>query len=276
MSFPGFTRAMKTATQALGIAIAAPMAAHAGTSCPAGIVTRGIDVSSLQGLIDWSAVAGAGFRFGIARATDGQLIDSRFAENWMGIGNAGLVRGAYDFFEPAQNATAQAATYLATVGAFGPGALRPILDVETTGGQSAAIITAGIAAWAASVLGATGQSPIIYTGAAFWNAIGNPQIAGADLWIAAWNVACPNIPTAWGTWVLWQNSSNGFLAGVPGVVDLDEFNGSSDQLLAYASVAVTPEPATLTLFAGGLIGIVGAGLRRRGKALRSARPSNRH
>ena len=58
----------------------------------------GIDVSHYQGKIDWAAVAHSGIQFAFLKATEGcGPADSRFRENWIAAGNAGILRGAYPF-----------------------------------------------------------------------------------------------------------------------------------------------------------------------------------
>lgn len=246
------------------LSLGAPRTSHAQVVCPAGATTRGVDVSQHQGSIDWSAVSASGIRFGIARAVDGQLTDAKFKQNWDGIRAAGLVRGAYDFFEPQLSAADQAATYLATVGSFGSGDLDPILDVEVAGGQSAFAVANGVATWVSVVRAATGRNPIVYTGAAFWNNfLGDPSSLGTDLWIASWGRGCPNIPGAWANWTIWQSSVSANVSGIAGAADLDQFNGSEAQLLAYAAVTDTPEPASLALLGTGLLAVFGLRWRRR-------------
>ena len=107
-----------------------PQTGRAGIIAPHGATTPGIDVYSSQGTINWSAVAAAGEAFAIARAADGTFVDPTFQQNWQGIASAGMIRGAYQFFEPGQNVDTQAALFLSTVGGFGPGDLPPVLDVE--------------------------------------------------------------------------------------------------------------------------------------------------
>ncbi|MBL8491907.1 MAG: hypothetical protein JNM82_14090 [Rhodocyclaceae bacterium] len=101
----------------------APAGAADAVVCPGcDDPTPGVDVSVFSGPVDRSAVAGAGYGFGIARATWGaSLVDTRFAANWSGMRTAGLVRGAYAYFVPWQDPVAQARAYLAAVGPFGAG-----------------------------------------------------------------------------------------------------------------------------------------------------------
>jgi lysozyme len=128
---------------------------------------EGVDVTSLDGPIDWSAVAGSGIEFAIARASDGLFVDNRFQQNFQGIADAGLIRGPVQFFEPRQDAAAQAALFLSQIGLQKPRDLLLTLDVETFGGQTPFAVISGVKTWTDVVRTATGVNPIIYTGRFF-------------------------------------------------------------------------------------------------------------
>ena len=215
------------------------------TICAQGPVLEGVDVSQYQGRIDWTAAQGAGLAFAIARVSDGlDYPDTTFDNNWSGIKAAGLVRGVYQYFEPGQDAVAQANLLLQRIGTLGPGDLPPVIDVETRGGQSAAAVIAAVQQWVSTVQSATGVQPLVYTSPSFWSGLGDPSVA-ADLWIANWGASCPSVPGAWSNWIFWQHSDHGSIAGISGGVDTDRFNGTQDQLLAYAgggTVAPPPPP----------------------------------
>src|SRR5262245_53318033 len=67
--------------------------------CAAGAVTKGVDVSVYQGSVNWGTAHGTGLGFAIARISDGTgTPDNTFQTNWAGIKNAGMIRGAYQFF----------------------------------------------------------------------------------------------------------------------------------------------------------------------------------
>ncbi len=236
--------------------IAAPIAASAQVA-PAG-AAQGVDVSSLQGQIDWSAVAASGISFGFARAANGGAIDTRFQQNYAGMSQAGLIRGAYQFFQPNQDATTQADLLLTEIGSLQPGDLAPVLDVETSGGQSAGVLLGEITTWANVIRTSTGRTPIIYTGRTFWNGSVGPTEPSADLWVASFGGAQPLLPNAWPAWTFWQYSATGSVAGINGVVDRDVFFGSPAELATFAGI---PEPTTYGLLIAGF-GLVGAYLRR--------------
>lgn len=209
-------------------------------TCASGATVPGIDVSYYQGTIDWSAVAAAGYGFAFVRVSDGATFhDPKFASYWAGAQAAGLVRGAYQFFRPAQSATAQADLMISAIGTPQPGDLPPVIDVEVTQGLSASTIAARVRTWVDRVKGATGVDPIVYTGKYFWrDSVGGPtSFANNPLWIAQYTSQCPDLPAPWGSWAFWQSSESGHVAGIPaGGVDLDEFNGSLAELQAFANL----------------------------------------
>ena len=88
--------------------------------CPGANIVQGIDVSVYQGNINWGQVAGAK-DFAIARVSDGSFLDTKFAQNWSGMKAAGIIRGAYQFFEPGEDGATQANLLLSKMTGFGPG-----------------------------------------------------------------------------------------------------------------------------------------------------------
>jgi lysozyme len=200
--------------------------------CPGPSTVPGIDVSQFQGTIDWNAVAASGVQFAFARVSDGLTADSSFSVNYSAIKAADIVRGAYQFFEPRQDAASQAALLLQSIGPLGIGDLPPVLDVEVSGGQSPAQLAADIQTWVNAVQQATGRPPIIFTANGFWNSAValNTGFSTDPLWIANWGVSCPNLPSIWHNWAFWQFSDNGSVPGIGVGTDWDEFNGSLTDL----------------------------------------------
>jgi uncharacterized protein (TIGR03382 family) len=204
--------------------------------CAAGPTVRGIDVSKWQGSIDWGAVASSGIEFAFIRISDGQnYIDQRFNENWAGAKNAGILRGAYQFFRPGQDPIAQADLFLDRMGNLNADDLNPVIDVEDTDGQPPSVVADKVGKWIDRVEAATGRKPIIYTGKYFWqDSVRSDDFSDYPLWIAQWGPLCPDLPDAWSHWAFFQTSATGRVPGISGDVDLDLFNGSYDDLLAFA------------------------------------------
>ena len=205
--------------------------AAAITVCPGGPTTPGIDVSYYQGNIDWNAVAGGGYAFGVTRINDGSFDDPTFGTNWAGIKAAGLVRGAYQFYEPTDSPVDQANTAVAAVGMLGQGDLPVMLDVEWTSGTPNA---ADIGTWIDIVTQGTGKRPMIYTASGYWNQYFTTEFGDIDLWVANWSVSCPGLPSSWSSWSFWQ-TGGGAVPGISGDVDQDVYNGSLEDLLFYAN-----------------------------------------
>ena len=203
-----------------------------------GAGVQGIDVSHYQGTIDWGLVAEAGKVFTFIKATEGTSeVDPQFQANWSGANAAaGLLRGAYHFYQPGADPHQQAESFLSVVQP-GPGDLPPALDVETAGEPSE--IIAGIQVWLAAVEQATGRAPILYTNPSFWAGLG----AGASsfgrfpLWIAEYGVTAPRVPEGWPTWTFWQFSESGSVSGIEGPVDIDVYQGTLQDLQNLCSGA---------------------------------------
>ncbi len=208
---------------------------------------QGADVSYYQGNFNWS---GKGLKFGYARISDGApntgFKDPDFDANWKNMKANGILRGAYQFFRPGQNATDQANYMVTKVGGkLGAGDMPCMIDVEATDGKSASTIVSKMKTWMSIVESGTGKKPIIYTGAYFWS--GNVGNSGAfssyPLWIAAYGPSCPSIPTVWSNWTFWQycDGQTKYCSNGSGF-DRDVYNGTLSALQKFAggSGSVTP------------------------------------
>ncbi len=195
---------------------------------------QGADVSIYQGNFTW---AGRGLAFGYARVSDGTgYLDPTFAQNWAAMKAAGVLRGAYQYFEPGEDPTAQANMVVNAVGQLGAGDMPCMIDVEATGGQSPATIASHIQTWINVVKAGTGKTPIIYTGAYFWDgSVQSTAFGGYPLWIAAYGPSCPSVPNGWSNWTFWQycDGETKYCSNGQGF-DRDVFNGTADQLKALA------------------------------------------
>lgn len=217
--------------------------------CPSPDSLQGVDVSEYDGTIDWTQVAQAGKSFGYARAMDGAtFIDPTFQTNFAAMKSAGIKRGAYIFFEPGQDPTAQANAFLSSLSqaGFTFGDLIPVIDVEVTGGQSSATIVSNLQTMVQTIQAALGVRPVIYTSANFWNNfVGSTAFSGNPLWIANWGVTCPNIPIGWNTWTVWQYTDLGSVPGIPGSVSLSQSNGPTLPIYTDTTPPVLTLPQTI-------------------------------
>jgi GH25 family lysozyme M1 (1,4-beta-N-acetylmuramidase) len=211
-----------------------------------GSVVYGVDVSSYQGgSIDWGAVKASGRAFGFAKATEGTgYQDATFNHNWAGMKSAGMVRGAYHFFHPSIDGTAQADYFVDWVnanGGFVSGDL-PMIDLEVTDGVAPAGVVSATSAFLNEVRARTGLPVVFYTGLSFFqDTLGNPNFSSYPLFIADYDGQnCPYIPTSWPDWKFWQYDDNDSVPGIPGNVDGDLFNGTLADLQALGG---GPPPA---------------------------------
>ncbi len=207
----------------------------------------GIDVSYYQGDIDWQSVKDAGTVFAFARATYGTTkVDPKFSTYWPAIKNVQLIRGAYHFYIASEDPVEQANLFLSTVGTLSSGDLPPTLDLESGSGTSSSLVS-DVQTWLNIVEQKLGRTPIIYTGPSYWNDNMNSDFGKYTLWVAEYGVSTPKSVNGWSNWTFWQHSESGSMNGIDGPVDLDYFNGSDNDLLAFAqtslSGSVSPTPA---------------------------------
>jgi lysozyme len=232
--------------------------------CGVGPTVPGIDVSYYQGTIDWSKVAASGKRFAIARVAHPTFKDPQFDANWDGIKKAGMVRGAYLFFNSKYPQKEWADYTVQKVGKLGPGDLAPVLDVEATDGATPAQMVADIKEWIDVVEKGTGRKPIIYSGKYFWNDnVGSTAFNTHPLWHPQYTTAsCPDIAAAWKNWAIWQYSSMGAVPGIVGNVDMNRLNGDELALQDLAAngwratVVSLDYPAKLAAGTSGMVRLV--------------------
>ena len=222
-----------------------------------GNVVTGVDVSHHNGEIDWAKLAGTGISFAFIKATDGSHgRDSMFKVNWPKAKATGLLIAAYHFLRPTSSPEAQGANFLDTlIDQPGAGQLRPVIDVEwsTLPGKphdqwldiSLSQRIDWISRYVRHIEQAIGKKPIFYTNISWWDPMthsassGTGGVAFGDcpLWLADYkHPASPPLPAAWvgAPKFIWQYSEKGQVAGVSGNCDLDRFNGSVADLVAYA------------------------------------------
>lgn len=242
-------RSASLASLALIASCSAPSVERGNTGralvCGRGPTVEGIDVSEYQREVDWAQVRASGRRYAIARVAHLPRIDATFARNWEGIRAAGMIRGAYLYFDPSADAAMQADIVVRAVGRLGPGDLPVILDVEKPppGLPPADAYAARIRVFVARVTEGTGRAPLIYTGARYWPAhVRTREFNALPLWHAQYTTArCPTIADAWSDWTFWQYSSTGRVPGISGDVDLDRFNGTFEELQRLAGEATSAD-----------------------------------
>lgn len=204
---------------------------------------KGVDVSNHQSVINWSAVAGAGYAFALIKASEGTgFTDRYFVANWASARAVGMARGAYHYAQVGNAAEADADHFLSIVQPAGlqPGDLLA-LDLEEGEGD----LSGWALAWLGRVEDATGIRPLFYSYPYFMathGLINNPALATYPLWYASYRSTMPEPPAGWPSIAIWQNSARGRVPGINGDCDLNWFTGDSLDELRALGLASAPEP----------------------------------
>lgn len=200
---------------------------------PAVTGAEGIDVSHFQGTVNWQQVKAAGNAFAYMKVSEGMTVtDSELANNWPGSGAAGLLRGGYHTFTLGDDGIKQAQNFIDSLNGVKAdllGALPPALDIEPLGKANLQEASSEILAWLTAVEAASGCRPIIYTNPDSWDETLKDQFEGYKLWLADYS-STPTLPDGWTSWLFWQYSSGGTVAGIDGDTDLDRFSGDTVDL----------------------------------------------
>ena len=172
----------------------------------------------------------AGYHFSFAKATEGAShVDPRFHENWEEMKRTGILRGAYHFFHPDQDAGEQAKHFLSVVG-LEAGDLPPVLDVELAEGLEPSAVREAVRAWLRHVESSLGVRPIVYSNLSFLDDELTPIVGRFPLWVAEYTDTPPGDVAPGKPWTFWQHSQDGSVDGIDGAVDLSVFAGTLDQL----------------------------------------------
>jgi GH25 family lysozyme M1 (1,4-beta-N-acetylmuramidase) len=171
--------------------------------------------------------------------------DPWFSANWHGAKAAGLVRGAYHYGRPSVcSGHEEAAFLLQTVGDVG--GLQPgdflALDLEDPDVATGADLLGYALDFLTSCERVAGFKPMLYSSAEYLAEhllLGHAELGDYGLWLASWQGAEPPAPAPWAFIALWQHGG-GVVPGIGGVVDLDWFLGTADELRRYGSGYVPP------------------------------------
>jgi lysozyme len=202
---------------------------------------NGLDVSDYQNDVDWATAHGAGYSFGISKATEGLgNAQATFPDNMHDMRAIGMIAGAYHYLHWLDDPRAQAAHFLSV---YQPqkGDLPPTLDCEAVpAGVSPQMCIQQISTF----LGAIephlfGKRMLLYFSASFPDdhLLGGSSFSGHPIWVAAYNndlappafVALPLVK-------IWQWSDGANLpaiAGIHGNVDRNRFLGTLAELRTF-------------------------------------------
>nr|WP_231715410.1 GH25 family lysozyme [Arthrobacter gengyunqii] len=223
---------------------------------PAGI--QGLDVSSHQANVNWTAAWNQGARFAYVKATEGTYYKNPYySQQYNGSANKGMLRGAYHFAIPSVGSAAAEANYFVNNGGGWSAdgrTLPPLLDIEYNPypklgnicyDMTATQMVNWIRVFSDTIKGRTGRVPMIYTTTDWWRTCTGNSSAFADhpLHIARYGANnAGTLPAGWSKYTLWQYSSTG-----PFVGDSNVFTGTSDALHAFArNSSIVPDRSVRT------------------------------
>lgn len=182
--------------------------------------TQGVDVSHLQGEVDWKAAQSAGVDFAYVKASEGSnMRDDRFAANWAGTAEAGIRRGAYHFFSLCRPGRDQATNFIAMVPREAD-ALPPAIALEFEGNcagrPSRDALMADIAHFIRMVEAHSEKPILLYMAREFEDVYNVSEAIDRPLWLRRTGLA-PNYGAH--PWVMWQANPRRRVDGIAGPVD---------------------------------------------------------
>ena len=204
--------------------------------------TLGIDVSSWQGNLSWTAQAALGKKFAYIKATEGtRYKNPYFRSQYNGAYKAGLIRGAYHFARPSlSSGKTQAAYFVRNGGGWTPDGhtLPGVLDIEynpygaTCYGLSKASMVSWIRSFTTEYKRLTRRDAVIYTTTDWWTrCTGNTKVFSKTnpLWLARYATTTGTLPGGWGWATFWQYSAT--------PIDQNRFSASYQRLVVLAKNA---------------------------------------
>jgi lysozyme len=194
---------------------------------------EGVDLSNWDGGdVDFSSIKQAGKYFVFVKASQGgNVVDPDHARNVRKARAAGLSVGSYHFYVAADSPQDQFRNFSAQL-SLQPGDLPPVVDIEVMGQGDTRPLVPALRQFLELLQEKVGVKPILYSGEYFANEYLS-VFGDYPLWLAQYNgKAAPQLPKGWTQWTFWQYSQSGRVAGVPGNVDMNRFNGNQAQLKA--------------------------------------------
>ena len=190
------------------------------------ILYQGIDVSSYQGTVDYAQVKAAGIEIVYMKSSEGRTYrDPYFQTNYQNAKANGLKVGIYHYVRARTTSQAvQEAEFFASVIQGLEPDCRLAMDFESFGNLSVNEINQIGLTFLRRVKELTGKEMVVYSNTYTARTIWSSQIANAyPLWVAQYGPSNPSDNGKWQTWVGFQYTDTGRVAGINGYVDRDTF-----------------------------------------------------
>lgn len=219
---------------------------------------KGIDVSTLQGVIDWKKVSGAGVEFAMIKATQGRgegvatrhlkrFTDGKFKKNIVAASDAGIFCGVYHYMtaQTVAEAREEALYFCSIVAPYREYiSLWAAVDVESGMhlGNLGRYELAKVVREFMDTVKANGYKPMLYTNPNYLKYKFPPGVFdGDEIWLAHYNVKKPmQVPNT----RIWQYGTGG-VDGIKVECDVNEgyfdLSVAAIDKLAALGVINTPE-----------------------------------
>ena len=170
--------------------------------------------------------------FVFIKSTEGVSVrNPYYLKDYSAARKQGIPIGAYHFFSTKRSGSAQAQYFISNT-QFRQGDLPPVLDIEPSDSQIAAMggqkaLWNNIRAWLTAVERRCKVRPILYVNQRFVNKYLEeaPEVKrDYKIWIARYGEYKPDVKLA-----VWQLSPDGRVRGITGEVDINVFNGYATQ-----------------------------------------------
>lgn len=217
----------------------------AGATCYAALepssdqIYEGVDVSAWQGRIDYQSLRNAGIDVVYMKTSQGNdYIDPYFKTNYTNAKENGLRVGFYHYVTArnVEDAINEARFFANVISGTTPDC-RLAMDFEALSGLSVEEINDISKAFLTELVEITGKECVIYSDAYNAEAKFDQELADKyPLWVAEYGVNEPISNGKWQSWVGFQYTSNGEVAGISGRVDRDKYTNGI--LLSDTSTSV--------------------------------------
>ena len=186
---------------------------------------KGVDVSAWQGIIDWKSVKNAGIQFAIIKAggsDDGIYTDSKFERNYEQCKAYGIPVGAYWFIGPncitKADGEADAARFLKLL--KGKQFEYPVyVDIEPPLKPANKKYNTDAVIAFCEYMEKAGYYTGVYgsTYSTFQSLVDDSRLTSYAHWVAQYANSC----TYWDNYGIWQYTSDGWVNGISGRVDMN-------------------------------------------------------
>ncbi len=191
--------------------------------------TLGVDVSSYQENVDFAKLKEQKIEFAYIKATEGaKHVDPSFKLKWEAAKDAGVISGAYHYFNYGISGADQAKNFIKTVGGLND-RLIPAVDMELTVEEvynppEKEVVVKGLKSFVAVIEEEYGVKPLIYAQKDYYDKYLAEDFKDYPRWVR--NVFYPAFIDFGEDWLLWQYHDKGVLEGYKGekYIDLNMVN----------------------------------------------------